>query len=72
MGSQVILVNSKVGAIYQKKRPFVIGNGFDPLHILIEQEKSLNEVEIDASLKLDAIPDKENIISRKRLYSIHV
>lgn len=54
---RVIVSDSKVGVIYEKKRPFVIGNGIDTVEILIERDISLREVELDRNLDLNYIPE---------------
>lgn len=53
---RVILVNSDIGVIYEKRRPYVIGNGKDNIRRLIEQDNTLNDVEIDALLDFNYIP----------------
>lgn len=53
---RVIIINSEIGVIYEKKRPFVIGNGIDSVKCLIEGDSTLGGVELDSALDLDYIP----------------
>ena len=59
---RVILVNSKVGVIYQKKRPFVIGDGLKTVHTLIELDRSLDAVNIDSDINLEFIPEQGELV----------
>lgn len=59
---RVIIVNSNVGIIYEKRRPTVIGNGIDSIQHLIEQDSSLYDIEIDKELDTLRIPAKSEIV----------
>lgn len=53
---RIIIVNSNIGVIYEKRRPMVTGNGFDTIGKLIDQDPTLHDVEIDSDLNFDLIP----------------
>ena len=53
---RVIIVNSGVGVIYEKKRPAVTGNGIDSIRRLIDLDDALREVEIDGELDTSRVP----------------
>lgn len=59
---RVIIVNSSVGVIYEKKRPFVTGNGHDSIKHLIEKDATLLGVEIDDELDVFSVPDADEIV----------
>ena len=53
---RIIIVNSNIEVIYEKRRPIVTGNGFDTIEKLIDQDPTLHDVEIDSDLNFDLIP----------------
>lgn len=59
---RVIIINSHVGIIYEKKRPNVVGNGIDNIRCLIGKNGELENIEIDAGLDLDYIPNQEEAV----------
>lgn len=56
---RVIIVNSSVGVIYEKKRPSVVGDGSASIKQLIERDDSLYGVKIDDEIDLSYIPAKD-------------
>lgn len=59
---RIVIANSNVGVIYEKRRPFVIGNGLDSIKRLIEKDESLSDVEIDNDVDISRIPDTDEIV----------
>ena len=59
---RIIIVNSNVGVIYEKKRPFVIGNGLDSIKHLIEKDAALLNVEIDNELDTSRVPNADEVV----------
>jgi len=59
---RIIIENSTVGVIYEKKRPFVKGNGLDSIKCLIEKNAALSDVEIDDELDVFRVPDADEIV----------
>ncbi len=53
---RIIVVNSNIGVVYEKRRPVVIGNGIDSVVKLINQDPTLHDVEIDPDLNKNLIP----------------
>lgn len=53
---RIIIVNSAVGVIYEKRRPYITGNGIDTVKFLIEHDNTFDDVEVDASLDFNYIP----------------
>ena len=59
---RVIIVNASVGVIYEKKRPFVVGNGRDSIKSLIEKDPALLGIETDNELDVLRVPDADEIV----------
>ena len=59
---RVIVIRSKIGVIYEKKRPFITGNGIDSIKHLIERDEALSDVEVDEELDLTRVPDKDELV----------
>ena len=53
---RVIIINSNIGVIYEKRKPAVIGNGIDTIGCLIESEDTLTGIDIDSDIDLHYIP----------------
>lgn len=53
---RVIVLEGNAEVIYQKQRPFVTGNGKDPIWKLIRQAPDLDGIETDAGLDWERIP----------------
>lgn len=53
---RVIIVNSNIGVIYEKRRPFIIGNGIDTIQHLIKNDDTLSTLDIDSDIDLYYIP----------------
>lgn len=53
---RIIIVNSNIGVVYEKRRPVVIGNGIDTIGKLIDQDPTLHDIEIDSDLNKNLIP----------------
>ena len=59
---RVIIVKAGVGVIYEKKRPFVTGNGHDSIKRLIEKDITLLGVEVDDELDVFRVPEADEIV----------
>lgn len=59
---RVIIINSDIGVIYEKKRPFVIGDGISNLKQLVAKDNSLVDIEIDNTIDTNYIPKSQEVI----------
>lgn len=59
---RVILVNASIGVIYEKKRPFVVGNGIDSIKQLICRDSTLSDIEVDEEIDLDSVPAENQAV----------
>lgn len=53
---RVIVVNSNIGVVYAKSRPFVVGNGIDTVERLIKNDDTLSSIDIDTDVDLSYVP----------------
>lgn len=53
---RVIVVNSNIGVIYSKSRPFVVGNGLDTIERLIKNDNTLSNIDVDPEIDLSYVP----------------
>lgn len=59
---RVIIVNSRVELVYEKKKPSVMGNGVNTVKQLIEQNSDLYSTEIEPDLELSYIPALDEVV----------
>lgn len=58
---RVVVINAKIGVIYEKRRPFITGDGISTVEELIKRDKVLKEMETDHA-DPSYIPERSEIV----------